>query len=144
MDLTTEQLAKLLYKSKHESKHRQKRFLKELGGTGSTVELDAMLLHAARSSEAVAQSEDLEKERSPLPFPRKNAVDPAVSELLSQVRDRIKDLGISLQVIADRSGWSERRVAAYLRGEADPPLSHVVKLASVLNCVWQLEKNPSG
>lgn len=140
MELTTEQLAKLLHKSRHESKDRQKRFLRHLGGNGSTVELDAMLLHAARNPEAVAQSERMESEQPRLPFPSKVALEPAVSQMLEALRNCIKAEGLSLQEVADRCGWSERRIAAYLRGEADPALSHLAKLATALGCAWTLKK----
>lgn len=43
LQLTTEQIAKALFKARHESRRKAKRYLKDHGGTGKSDELDAVI-----------------------------------------------------------------------------------------------------
>ena len=59
LNLTSEQLAVLLFKSRTESRRDQKRYLESLGGDGSARELDWMLSLARNDLPARAESDRL-------------------------------------------------------------------------------------
>jgi hypothetical protein len=138
MKLTTEQLARLLYKSIHEPRRNQKRFLKDLGGDGSAEELDRVLAEAVQDNAAVAESKRLERQRKITASTVELGVDARVAEMLADVKLRMDDLGMTQADIADACGWQQPLVSQYLRGEKEPGAKNLAKLAAAVGCVWRL------
>lgn len=144
MQLTTDQLARLLFKSRHEPRRNQKRFLKDLGGEGSAEELDAQLAVAAASAEALSESDRLERQRSVAARTIELGIDGRVAEMLADVRLRMQDQGLTQSDVADRCGWAQSLVGAYLTGAKEPGISNLAKLASAVGCAWRLTPENSA
>lgn len=139
MNLTTEQLGKLLYKSNHEPRRNQKRYLKDCGGDGSAEELDRVLAQARQNPDAVAVCKQLERQREITARTVELGVDAGVAEMLADVKLRMADLGLTQADIADACGWQQPLVSAYLRGEKEPGAKNLAKLAAAVGCVWRLQ-----
>lgn len=138
LKLTSVQLGKLLYKSKNEPRRNQKRFLKDLGGEGSAEELDVYLQRAEQDPKAVAEAERLEKQRQLMAKAVDAGVDGRVAEMIADVRLKMEDQELTQQDVADRCGWPQSLVAAYLTGAKEPGAKNLAKLASAVGCAWRL------
>jgi transcriptional regulator with XRE-family HTH domain len=51
--------------------------------------------------------------------------------------------GLTQQDVADRCGWRQPQVAAYLTGAKEPGVKNLAKLASAVGCLWRLTATPS-
>ena len=138
MKLTTEQLARVLFRARHEPRRNVKRYLKDLGGAGSAEELDAVLAVAAKDAAAVAESERLEEQRHHMARTIELGLDARVAEMLADIRVAMRQQGLSQQDLADRCGWKQPLVAAYLTGAKEPGAANLAKLAAAVGCVWRL------
>lgn len=138
MQLSTEQLAKLLFKSRHEPRRNQKRFLKDLGGEGSATELDSMLATAKADAAAVAESDRMERQRAIAARTIELGIDGNVAEMLADVRLRMQEQSLTQSDIAERAGWPQSLVSAYLTGDKEPGIGNLAKLASAVGCKWRL------
>jgi ribosome-binding protein aMBF1 (putative translation factor) len=132
-------LGALLFKSRHEPRKNQKRFLKDLGGEGTSAALDQALAAAAADKRAVAACERLEAER-------RQSIDwnneARVAEMIAHLMIAMEDQGLTQQDVADRCGWKQPMVAAYLTGAREPGVSNLAKLADAVGCVWRLQPRP--
>lgn len=137
MNLSPEQLGRLLFKSACEPRRNQKRYLKDLGGTGSAEELDAVLAQAQDSAEARAECDRLQRQRTII-AQAVHAVDGRVAEMLADIRLHMQDQGLTQQDVATRCGWPQSLVAAYLTGKTEPGIGNLAKLATALGRVWRL------
>jgi hypothetical protein len=132
-------LGRLLFKSRHEPRRNQLRFLKDIGGEGSAEELDRVLEAAQADKRAVAESERLEMER-------RRAVninldnEGRVAEMIADIRLKMEAQKLTQQEIADRCGWQQPQVAAYLSGAKEPGITNLAKLATAVGCVWRLTR----
>lgn len=142
--LTSDELGHVLYKAKHEPRRNQKRYLKDRGGAGSAEELDAVLAAAGRSKDAIAECERLEKQRALVARTVELGIDGRVAEMIADVRLRIEERGLTQQEVAERCGWTQPLVAAYLNGAKEPGATNLAKLASAVGCVWRLTVVPTA
>lgn len=138
MKLTTQQMARLLYKRQHEPRRNQKRYLKDLGGDGSADELDAVLAIAEKNSEAVSEAQRLDRQRAITARTVELGVDGRVAEMLAAVRLKMEDEDLTQQDVADAAGWPQSLLAAYLNGRKEPGIGNLAKLAEALGCSWEL------
>ena len=138
LKLSPAELGRLLHKSQHEPRRNQKRYLKDLGGEGSAEELDDVLATAAQNKAAVAESERLDKQRAIMAKTIELGVDGRVAEMIADVRLKMQALGLNQEDVAERCGWSQPLVAAYLTGKKEPGAKNLAKLASAVECVWRL------
>ena len=138
MKLTTEQLGRVLFRARHEPRRNVKRYLKDLGGSGSSDELDEVIAKAEKSQAAVAESERLEAQRHHMASTIELGVDGRVAEMLADIRIAMQRLDLSQQEVADRCGWKQPLVAAYLTGKKEPGVGNLAKLAAAVGCVWRL------
>lgn len=138
MKITIEQLGRLLFKSRHEPRRNQKRFLKDLGGDGSAEELDEVLARAKKSPAAVAEAEQLELQRHHMAKTIELGIDGRVAEMLADVRLKMQAAGLTQAEVAERCGWPQSLVAAYLTGGKEPGAKNLAKMASAVGCVWRL------
>jgi hypothetical protein len=136
--LSTEDLAALLARARHEPRRNLKRFLKDRGGDGSAAELDQWLARAERNAEAVALAERLEKERAATARNIDLGMEARVAEMLGDVYCRMKEQGLTQAEVAARCGWTQPLVAAYLSGRKEPGARNLAKLASAVGRVWRL------
>ena len=141
--LTSEQLGRLLHKSMHEPRRNQQRYLKALGGAGSADELDAALTRANRDPEAIRECDRLEQRRQRAARSIELGVDARVAEMLADIQVRMTEQGLTQQDVADRCGWRQPQVAAYLTGAKEPGVKNLAKLASAVGCLWRLTATPS-
>lgn len=141
---TSEELGRMLFKSKHEPRRNQKRFLKDLGGEGSADELDGVIAVAQSNKAAVAECERLEKHRSLMARTVELGVDGRVAEMIADVRLRMQEHGLTQNDVAERCGWTQPLVAAYLTGAKEPGATNLAKLASAIGCVWRLTPEPTA
>lgn len=95
MKLTIEQMGQLLHLSRTASRRRQKRFLRELGGTGDSPELDSVLARLSRHTqkariEAAAEkaSEQTEPFQRLAVFPETHALLKSIHEAVNADRPR--------------------------------------------------------
>lgn len=132
------QLGKLLFKSRNEPRRNQKRYLKDLGGEGSAEELDVMLERAANNPAAVAEADRLDQQRHLMAKTVEAGVDGRVAEMLADVALKIREQGLTQQDVADRCGWPQSLVSAYLTGGKEPGAKNLAKMASAVGCVWRL------
>lgn len=138
LKLTSEQLGRLLYKAKNEPRRNQKRYLKDLGGEGSAEELDQFLGKANSDAAAIAEAERLEKQRHLMAKTVDAGVDGRVAEMIADIQLKMSDQKLTQQEVADRCGWSQPLVAAYLTGAKEPGAKNLAKLASAVGCAWRL------
>lgn len=135
---TKADLGRLLFKSRHEPRRNQKRFLKDLGGDGSADELDRVLAAAAADKRVVAECERLDAERRRAAKSIDWNVEARVAEMLAHVRIAMEHQQLTQTEVAERCGWQQPLVAAYLTGAKEPGISNLAKLASAVGCVWRL------
>lgn len=152
LNISVEQMARLLFKSLNEPRRNQKRFLKDLGGDGSAEELDRVLQMAREDPEAVSLSRRLERQREITARTVELGVDGRVAEMLADVRVRMEERGLTQSDVAAACGWQHQvLVSQYLSGAKEPGARNLAKLAAAVGCVWRLqraenisEKNPEG
>lgn len=65
-------------------------------------------------------------------------IDARKSEILSALKSRIAEAGLTQADIAAACGWQQPLVSDYLTGKKDPGLENLIKLATALDCQWQL------
>ncbi len=142
LNLTSEQLGRLIFKARHEPRRNQKRFLKDLGGEGSAEELDRVLMMAESVDAAIRECERLERHRLIVAKTVDAGVDGRVAEMLAEIRLKMQDQGLTQAEIGDRCGWPQAMVSAYLSGTKEPGIGNLAKLATAVGCVWRLESSP--
>lgn len=140
LKLSTEQLARLIYKSRHEPRRNQKRYLKDLGGEGSAEELDAVLAKAERNKEAVTEADRLDKHRRHMARATDLGMIGQVAEMIADVRLQMEQQGVTQQELAERCGWAQPLANAYLTGNKEPGISNLAKMAKALGCAWRLKQ----
>ncbi len=138
LKLTTDDLGRLLYKVTHEPRRNCKRFLKDRGGDGSAAELDAALSAARRDQRAIEHAERLERERAQAARNVDLGMEARTAEMLADVQVRMAEQGLTQQDVAERCGWRQPQVAAYLTGAKEPGARNLAKLASAVGCMWRL------
>lgn len=142
MKLTSEQLGRLLHKAAHEPRRNQKRYLKDLGGEGSAEELDWQLELAAADAAAQAEAARLEKQRHLAVSAIELGVEGRVTEMLAELRSRMEEQGLTQTDVAERCGWQQPLVSAYLAGKKEPGAGNLAKLAAAVGCAWRLQPSP--
>lgn len=138
MILTIDQQAQLLFKSKHEPRRNQKRFLKDLGGSGSAEELDEVLATVQGNPKAVAEAERLEKARKLAARSVELGLDGQVAEMIAEIRLKIDASGLTQSDVAARCGWPASLLSGYLTGQKLPGMENLVKLAHTLGFSWRM------
>ena len=140
MKLTNEQLGRLLFKAENEPRRNQKRFLKDLGGYGSAEELDEFLDIAKKSKAANEEFKRLQRQRDIVRESVNDSIDGSVAEMLADLRMAMETQTMTQKELADRCGFSQPQVAAYLGGHKEPGITNLAKMAAALGCRWKLEK----
>lgn len=141
MKLTAVQLGRLLFKAANEPRRNQKRYLKDLGGDGSADELDQVLEQAQSSKKAADEFERLQKQRDVVRESVSSDVDKSVAGMLADLRIAMEQEAMTQKELADRCGFSQPQVAAYLSGKKEPGIGNLAKLASALNRTWKLGRS---
>jgi hypothetical protein len=136
--LSKEELGQLLFKVAHYPRRFAKEFLRQRGGDGTPAELDAMLAVAAEDPQARAVADQLERN----PPVRTGYIDISdegrIAEMLAHLAILIREQKLTQQEVADRCGFSQPQVAAYLSGKKEPGIRNLAKLAAAVGCVWRL------
>ena len=138
--LTAKQLGRLLLKEAHEPRRGQKRYLKDLGGSGSADELDEVLEVARGTPAAIKEYERLEKQREIIASSVTGEVDQGVAELLADIRAAMDDANLTQSDLAMRSGLTQPQIAAYLTGRKQPGIGNVVRIAQAMGMRLTLAK----
>lgn len=141
--LSKEDLGRLLVKSVHEPRRNCKRFLKDKGGLGSAEELDFVLRVARDDPAAAAIAARLEQQLAAAARNVDLGMEARVAEMLADVQVRMAEQQLTQQDMAERCGWSQPQVAAYLTGRKEPGSRNLAKLASAVGCVWRLTPTPA-
>lgn len=143
MKLSIDQQAQLLFKAKHEPRRNQKRFLKDLGGSGSAEELDEVLATVQANPKAVAEAERMDKSRKLAARSVELGLDGQVAEMMAEIKLKIEDSGLTQAEVAARCGWPASLLSGYLTGQKLPGMENLVKLAHTLGFRWRMipEKN---
>ena len=128
----------MIYKAEHEPRRNQKRYLKDLGGTGSAEELDAVLDIARSNADDVAEAQRLNREREITAKTVDAGVDAQVAEMLAAIRLRMQDSGMTQSDLAAACGWKQPLIAAYLSGSKLPGAGNLAKIAEALGARWRL------
>lgn len=137
-ELTTEELGRLLYKSSHEPRRNQKRYLKDLGGDGSAKELDEVLADAQQNDAATKEAERLERERPIAAATVSAGVEGQVAEMLAALRLRLDELDMTQTELGELCGWPRSQVSNYLNGDKSPGVDNLAKMAAALQSQWRL------
>lgn len=135
-----EQLGRLLYKSRHEPRRNQKRYLKDGGGDGSAAELDALLETAKKDKHLIAEADRLDALRKHTARTVELGMVGQVAEMIADIRLRMEEQEITQQELADRCGWKQPLVGAYLTGGKEPGIGNLAKMAGALGCKWRLQE----
>ena len=61
-----------------------------------------------------------------------------VAEMLADIKLRMAEQELTQAEVAERCGWSQPQVAAYLSGRKEPGIRNLTKLAHALGRVWRL------
>jgi hypothetical protein len=117
MELTTDQLGKLLFKCVHEDRRNQKRFLKDCGLQGSASELDRQLQLAQVSHDAQLECRRLERERATKVKTVDAGVDADDVEMLAAIRSRLHQISMTQAELATAAGMKGPLVSDYLTGK---------------------------
>ncbi len=138
LTFSPDELGTLLYKARHEPRRNAKRFLKDRGGEGTAAELDELLAAAAADPAAAAIAERIERERAAVARNLDLGMEARAAEMIADVRVRMAEQGLTQQDVADRCGWTQPLVAAYLNGRKEPGIRNLTKLAEAVGRVWRL------
>ena len=144
MKLTVDQQAQLLFKAKHEPRRNQKRFLKDLGGSGSAEELDEVLATVQNNPKAVAEAGRLENARKLAARSVELGLDGQVAEMIAEIRLKIDGSGLTQSDVAARCGWPASLLSGYLTGQKLPGTENLVKLAHTLGFQWRMVPLPKS
>jgi transcriptional regulator with XRE-family HTH domain len=60
--------------------------------------------------------------------------------MLSAIRARAAEIGMTQTEIAQRCGWAQPLASAYLSGSKSPGLVNLAKLARAVGCEWVLNE----
>lgn len=63
-----------------------------------------------------------------------------VAEMIADIRLKMESQKLTQQEVADRCGWQQPQVAAYLSGAKEPGITNLAKLATAVGCVWRLTR----
>ena len=138
--MSDEQLGMLLFKAMHEPRLHQKRWIRDCGGIGSSEELDKMLAIAESRDKAVAKSEKLNQSRMSNLQKNDSVAESAIDDLISEIRQRMEDSGLSQSDLATACNWPPSLVSRYLSKKQEPGLRNLAKIASCLGLKIKLEK----
>jgi len=138
LTLSPEELGRLLHIAAHAPRRFAKQFLKDCGGDGSAAEFDQWLAVARREPAAIAAAERLERTFAATARYVDLGMEARVAEMLADVHVRMAEQGLTQQAVAERCGWTQPQVAAYLTGAKEPGARNLAKLASAVGCVWRL------
>jgi hypothetical protein len=61
-----------------------------------------------------------------------------VAEMLADIKVRMAEQDMTQAHVAERCGWSQPQVAAYLSGRKEPGIRNLTKLAHAVGRVWRL------
>ncbi len=136
--LSAEDLGQLLFKASHQPRVVSKFFLRERGGVGSQEELETLLSRARNCSEAVSIANRLERESEPAAPWVDMTIEGRVAEMLADILVRMREQNLTQKDVAERCGWSQPQVAAYLTGRKEPGIRNLTKLANAVGRVWRL------
>lgn len=144
MQISDEVLGRLLFKSRHEPRRNQKRFLRDHGGDGSADELDRVLGIANESEAAKKECARLERQRELISKSVDAGVDGRVAEMLADIRVRMEERGMTQSELADLCGWQQSLVSSYLAAKTEPGIRNLAKMADALELVWRLTRTEDG
>ena len=130
IELTADQLARLLFKSHHEPRRQLKQFIRDLGGLGTAEELNEVLT-AANANEVVKRiAERMEIERDGTLGSIELNSDTQLVHLLDSIKKRIDLLNLTESDVATMCGWSQELLSEYLSGKVEPGVKNLAKLAA--------------
>lgn len=130
IELTADQLARLLFKSHHEPRHKLKQFIRDLGGLGSAEELNEVLT-AANANEVVKRiAERMEIERDGTLGSVELKSDTQLFQLLDSIKIRMDLMDLTQSDVATICGWSQELLSDYLSGKVEIGAKNLAKLAA--------------
>lgn len=128
MNLTIDQLAKCVFKTRHESRRQAKRYLKDHGGNGRAEELDAVLATITPEVEAQVAAMVAARDARAATIAADAARMKPREELAQKARIAAAALqsdwgwiGLHVEPSGDASCWSEDRLAAVLAWGTSTP-----------------------
>lgn len=65
-----------------------------------------------------------------------------VDQMLVQIRAKMQQQSLTQTALANRCGFAQATVSAYLSGAKEPGITNLAKLAAAVGCVWQLGETP--
>ena len=140
LDLTPEQLGKLLFKDRHESRRNLKRFLHDLGGDGSAEELDEVLSIAAKNKEAATIADNLDERRWQESMGIEDRIDDDLVRMMREISKQMEEKGISQSDLAILCGIHQPTLSKYLSGKKEPGVRNLTRMARSVGCFWKLSE----
>ena len=138
MKYTRAQMAILLAKAELEPRRNQKRYLHDLGGEGTAEELDQVLSIAREDKAVLEQSKTIIEERRRVNETVERGASEGAAKMLAQLRAEMEKQGLTQSEMAERCGWKQPLLAAYLSGRKQPGIQNLAKMAETLGVEWRL------
>ncbi len=138
VNLKPEQLATLLSRSSNEPRRNLKRYLKDLGGRGSSEELDELLAIANANPKIVKMATKLNEERSAASRTISEAKHDHVRSFGEEIQRQIDDNGTNINELASVCGYSRTVMASIVNGKESPTAEQLARIAIALECKWTL------
>ena len=140
VNLTSEQMGKLLFKAIHEPRRNLKRFLHDLGGAGSAEELDEALATAANDKEATVIANTLNERRWQESMCIEDRIDDDLVRMMQEISQKMKEKGISQSDLAILCGIHQPTLSKYLSGKKEPGVRNLTRMARSVGCFWKLSE----
>jgi predicted XRE-type DNA-binding protein len=134
LDLTPQQLGKLIFKSKYEPRRSLKRFLRDLGGDGSAEELNETLEFAASNSEANSFAKLLDSNWRIAGENIESAAKTKLAGIMHELKIKMKEKGLTQSDVATACGWSQPLLSHYLSGNVEPGALNLLKMIESVGC----------
>ncbi len=145
MKLTTKQQGTLIHRSERKEPRRNlKRYLKDLGGSGSAEELDEMLKEAFANDKAIEEARRMDNKVVHVSKTVELGLDARVAEMIGDIRVQMETQGITQAQLAEFCGFAQPLANQYLNGNKEPGVSNLAKMASAVGCVWRLQKEEAS
>jgi predicted XRE-type DNA-binding protein len=134
LNLTPQQLGRLLFKEKHEPRRSLKRFLRDLGGDGSAEELNVALEIASKDIQAKSFADLLDTNRRIAAENIEETAKDRLQAIMLEVKRKMSESGLTQSDVATACGWSQPLLSHYLSGNVEPGALNLLKLIESVGC----------
>jgi len=134
------ELGGLLHVCNTSPRRQQKRYLLNLGGSGSAAELDRVLAIASESKAAIRFAEKLASQQTQESLLTEEGIAMQADAVRAEIGRQMEKQGITQVELARRCGIAQSVVSLYLNGKKEPGLGRLLEIITALDCEWVIRK----